>query len=52
MVIVTHDPGEALALGDRIAVLHEGKILQVDRPEKIRQEPYNAFVAELFQGAE
>jgi ABC-type sugar transport system ATPase subunit len=35
MIIVTHDPADALALGDRVAVLHEGKVLQVDRPEKV-----------------
>ncbi len=48
MIIVTHDPAEAMALGDRIAVLHEGKVLQIDRPEIIRRNPRNAFVAEFF----
>jgi multiple sugar transport system ATP-binding protein len=51
MVIVTHDPAEALAFGDRVAVLQEGRVLQVDSPEKIRREPSNAFVAEFFQDA-
>jgi multiple sugar transport system ATP-binding protein len=49
IVIVTHDPAEALALGDRIAVLQEGRVVQVDFPEKIRQEPCNEFVANLFR---
>src|SRR5205823_12139317 len=48
MIIVTHDPAEALALGDRIAVLRQGKVLQVDRPQKVRREPATEFVAEFF----
>jgi ABC-type sugar transport system ATPase subunit len=48
MIIVTHDPAEASALGDRIAVVRDGKILQVDQPEKIRREPRDPFVAEFF----
>ncbi len=51
MVIVTHDPVEALALGDRIAVLHNGRVLQVDRPEALLRKPADAFVGEFFQGA-
>jgi multiple sugar transport system ATP-binding protein len=49
MIIVTHDPAEALALGDRVAVIQEGKVLQVDRPENIRMKPLSGFVAEFFQ---
>ena len=41
----THDPIEALALGDRVCVMHEGKILQVDRPEIIYDHPKNKYVA-------
>ena len=47
MIIVTHDPAEALALGDRVAVIQEGKVLQVDRPENIRMRPCNGFVTTL-----
>jgi multiple sugar transport system ATP-binding protein len=42
---VTHDYQEALSLGDRIAVLHHGRVVQVGTPEQIWQEPTNAFVA-------
>jgi multiple sugar transport system ATP-binding protein len=42
---VTHDYQEALSLGDRIAVLHHGKVVQVGTPEQIWREPQNAFVA-------
>jgi molybdate transport system ATP-binding protein/molybdate/tungstate transport system ATP-binding protein len=42
---VTHDFEEAVALGDRIAVVHEGQIVQVGTPEDIFQRPASAFVA-------
>lgn len=49
-IFVTHDTEEALTLADRIAVLHEGDIVQCDRPEMILQHPQNQFVADLFGG--
>jgi molybdate transport system ATP-binding protein/molybdate/tungstate transport system ATP-binding protein len=42
---VTHDFEEAVALGDRIAVVHEGRIVQVGRPEDIFRRPVSEFVA-------
>jgi multiple sugar transport system ATP-binding protein len=42
---VTHDYQEALSLGDRIAVLHHGRVVQVGTPEQIWRQPANAFVA-------
>jgi multiple sugar transport system ATP-binding protein len=45
---VTHDYLEALALGDRIAVLNEGELLQVGTREEIWQRPVNTFVAQAF----
>jgi multiple sugar transport system ATP-binding protein len=45
MVYVTHDPIEALALGDRVAVMHKGRLQQVDKPEVLLQSPANRFVA-------
>lgn len=42
---VTHDYQEALALGDRIAVLREGRIVQVGTPREIWAEPADTFVA-------
>jgi multiple sugar transport system ATP-binding protein len=45
MVYVTHDPVEALALGDRIAVLREGRLQQVGTPQKLLERPCNRFVA-------
>jgi multiple sugar transport system ATP-binding protein len=45
MVYVTHDPVEALSLGDRVAVLHQGQLQQVDAPERLYEDPANRFVA-------
>ncbi len=42
---VTHDQEEALALGDRVALLHEGRLQQIDRPEVIYHHPMNRWVA-------
>lgn len=43
-IYVTHDQTEALTMGDRIAVINEGKISQIDTPEKIYNYPENTFV--------
>ena len=50
-IFVTHDTDEALKLGDRIAVLQEGEIVQVADSETILAQPSNDFVADLFGGA-
>lgn len=44
-LLVTHDRGEALALGDRVAVMADGRILQIDRPEEVFEHPVDPFVA-------
>jgi ABC-type sugar transport system ATPase subunit len=49
MIYVTHDLLEAMAVADRMAVLHAGVLQQVDVPEKIRQQPANALVAQLIE---
>lgn len=50
IIFVTHDMNEALRLGDRIAVMHAGELLQVGRPEQIVQHPANDEVRALFEG--
>ena len=50
-IFVTHDTDEALKLGDRIAVLQEGEIVQVADSDTILAQPANDFVANLFGGA-
>lgn len=47
-VYVTHDQGEALALSDRIAVMNDGKVLQVGTPSKIYDSPQSRFVADFI----
>src|SRR6266705_4697972 len=44
-IYVTHDQVEAMGLGDRIAVLNQGKLQQVGTPEEIYHRPANTFVA-------
>lgn len=48
IVLVTHDMNEAILLGDRIAVMDGGKLLQYDTPERIVVRPSTAFVGELL----
>lgn len=48
IVFVTHDMDEALKLGDRIAIMKDGQLLQLDTPEKILQEPASGFVEEFI----
>jgi spermidine/putrescine ABC transporter ATP-binding subunit len=47
---VTHDQKEALSLSDRIAVMNEGKFLQIGTPDEIYETPQTVFVAS-FMGA-
>ncbi|NPA90252.1 MAG: ABC transporter ATP-binding protein [Chloroflexi bacterium] len=47
-VYVTHDQEEALTMSDRIAVMNEGKVLQVGTPVEIYEQPANRFVADFI----
>jgi molybdate transport system ATP-binding protein len=47
-VLVTHDAIDALALGDRIAVLEDGRIVQIGPSAELLARPRSSFVAELF----
>jgi iron(III) transport system ATP-binding protein len=47
-VYVTHDQDEAMALADRVALMHNGRLLQVAPPEEIYARPANRTVAECF----
>jgi iron(III) transport system ATP-binding protein len=49
-VFVTHDQQEALLLGDRVAVMRQGYVEQIDAPDVVYHRPQNRFVAE-FMGA-
>ncbi|ODH02267.1 sugar ABC transporter ATP-binding protein [Nostoc sp. KVJ20] len=47
-IYVTHDQTEAMTMGDRIAIMSEGKIQQVDSPLELYNRPANLFVAEFI----
>ena len=47
-VYVTHDQREALTMSDRIAVINDGRLAQVDSPHNIYNSPANAFVADFI----
>lgn len=44
-ISVTHDQEEALSISDRVAVMHQGRLEQLDRPEVVFQQPKSRFVA-------
>jgi multiple sugar transport system ATP-binding protein len=44
-IYVTHDQVEAMGLGDRIAVMHEGKVRQLGKPQEVYDDPADTFVA-------
>jgi multiple sugar transport system ATP-binding protein len=44
-VYVTHDQVEAMTLGQRVAVMRDGVILQIDRPQRLYEQPQDLFVA-------
>ncbi|HEV2441366.1 MAG TPA: ABC transporter ATP-binding protein [Steroidobacteraceae bacterium] len=52
IVLVTHDIDEAFRLGDRVAVMSEGRLLQYDRPEVLVTRPASQLVARMTGSAE
>ncbi|KAA9134544.1 quaternary amine ABC transporter ATP-binding protein [Microbacterium caowuchunii] len=49
IVFITHDLNEAMFLGDRIAVMRDGRIVQTGTPEEILTDPANDYVAQFVQ---
>ncbi|MGH8351975.1 MAG: ABC transporter ATP-binding protein [Pseudomonas sp.] len=47
-IFVTHDQEEALTMSDRIAVLSEGQVQQIGKPDEIYERPRNRFVADFI----
>ena len=47
-IVVTHDPEEAMRMGDRIALLRNGRIVQLGTPEDLFRRPAELFVARFF----
>jgi len=52
VVLVTHDPAEALDIADRIAVMEAGRIIQFGTPEELHHAPATASVGAIFSGAQ
>jgi iron(III) transport system ATP-binding protein len=52
VVLVTHDPEEALDIGDRIAVMEAGRIVQVGSPQELHDAPAAPSVGAMFGGAQ
>ena len=50
MVLVTHDQQEAIALADRIAVMHDGRIVQIATPREFYERPRTEYVASFSVG--
>jgi iron(III) transport system ATP-binding protein len=51
-IVVTHDQEEALSIADRVAVMHEGRLLQVDTPLALYAQPTDRFVATFVGDAD
>jgi glycine betaine/proline transport system ATP-binding protein len=49
IIFITHDLNEAMFLGDRIAVMRDGRIVQLGTPEDILTDPANDYVAQFVQ---
>ena len=49
IVFITHDLNEAMFLGDRIAVMRDGRVVQVGTPNDILKDPANDYVAQFVQ---
>lgn len=52
VVLVTHDPAEALDIADRIAVMEGGRIIQFGTPQELHYAPATASVGAIFSGAQ
>lgn len=49
IIFITHDLNEAMFLGDRIAVMRDGRIVQIGTPDEILTDPANDYVAQFVQ---
>ncbi|MES2731036.1 MAG: ABC transporter ATP-binding protein [Bacteroidota bacterium] len=50
-ILVTHDSHDALTMADRVAVMRNGKLIQLDTPQMIYQRPTTPYVARFFGNA-
>jgi len=52
IVFITHDINEAFKLGDRVAIMRDGKIVQLDVPERMSTNPADDYVKKFIEGAD
>lgn len=52
VIFITHDIDEAFKLGDIVAIMRDGKIIQVDTPEKMSSNPADDYVRSFTEGAD
>jgi glycine betaine/proline transport system ATP-binding protein len=52
VIFISHDLDEALRVGDKIAIMEGGRIVQVDTPDRILQNPANDYVKAFFRGVD
>jgi len=50
-IFVTHDQEEALTLSDRIAIINEGRLIQIGNPQEVYEHPANVFAAQFLGDA-
>jgi putative spermidine/putrescine transport system ATP-binding protein len=48
IIYVTHDQREALTMSDRVAILKDGRLIQIDRPARLHDHPADSFVASFI----
>ena len=52
VVFITHDMDEAFKLGDTVAIMQDGKVIQIDTPEKMSSNPANDYVRRFIESAD
>ncbi|PKM89248.1 MAG: glycine betaine/L-proline ABC transporter ATP-binding protein [Firmicutes bacterium HGW-Firmicutes-10] len=52
IIFITHDINEAFKLGDRVAIMRDGKVIQIDTPEAMITNPADDYVREFIEGAD
>jgi glycine betaine/proline transport system ATP-binding protein len=52
VVFITHDLDEAMRIGDRIAVMEDGRVVQIGTPEEIVTQPADEYVSSFFKGVD
>lgn len=52
IIFITHDINEAFKIGDRVAIMRDGEVIQVDTPEEMSKNPANDYVKQFIDSAD